>query len=51
MRDIGERLLLSMGMAKDDISDDKIDLAVAANQVFVAKLEEIAGVKGKRDFH
>jgi hypothetical protein len=46
-RDIGLRLLLSMGMQEGEITDEQVDLAVVANQNFIARLEEIAGTKGR----
>jgi hypothetical protein len=49
-RDIGLRLLLSMGMHEGEITDEQVDLAVAANDVFVAALEKIAG-NSKRDLN
>jgi hypothetical protein len=39
MRDIGHRLLVSVGVSEP--SDDMIDLACAANDVFIATLEKI----------
>jgi hypothetical protein len=47
-RDIGLRLLISMGMHEGEISDEQVDLAVAANDVFMAALEKIAGTKENR---
>jgi hypothetical protein len=51
MREIGERLLISVGMAKDEITDAAIDLACIANTNFVNRLEEIAGTNSKRDLN
>jgi hypothetical protein len=39
MRDIGHRLLVSVGVS--DPTDEMIDLACAANDVFIASLEKI----------
>jgi hypothetical protein len=39
MRDIGHRLLVSVGVSEP--SDDMIDLACAANDVFISSLEKI----------
>ena len=47
-RDIGLRLLVSMGMQEGEITDEQVDLAVAANDVFMAALEKIAGTKENR---
>lgn len=46
-RDIGLRLLVSMGMHEDEITDEQIDLAVIANNNFVDRLQEIVGTKTK----
>jgi hypothetical protein len=48
-RDIGLRLLISMGMHEGHVTDEQIDLAVAANDVFMASLEEIT--KGRKDLN
>jgi hypothetical protein len=50
-RDIGLRLLVSMGMHEGEITDEQVDLAVVANQNFIARLEEIAGSNGKRELN
>ena len=44
LREIGERLLRSIGVSEP--SDEMIDLACAANDVFVATLEKIRDGKG-----
>ena len=49
MRDIGLRLIVSMGVPKEEVTDQQIDLAVIANQNFLNRLEEIAGTKGPKD--
>ena len=51
MRDVGLRLLISMGVPKEEVTDEQIDLAVIANQNFVNRLEEIAGTKGRKDLN
>jgi hypothetical protein len=51
MRDIGLRLLISVGAPKEEITDEQIDLAVIANNNFVDRLEEIAGTKGTKDLN
>jgi hypothetical protein len=50
-RDIGLRLLISVGVDREAVTDDMIDLAVIANENFVNRLEEIAGTNGKRDLN
>jgi hypothetical protein len=49
MRSIGHRLLVSVGVSEP--TDEMIDLACAANDVFIARLEEIAGTKGRKDLN
>jgi len=49
MRDIGLRLLRSVGVSEP--SDEMIDLAVAANDVFIASLEKIRDNAGQRDLN
>jgi hypothetical protein len=41
MHDIGERLLISVGLREP--SDEAVSLAIEANNAFVARLEQIAG--------
>jgi hypothetical protein len=50
-RDIGLRLLVSMGMQEDKITDEQIDLAIIANDRFLASLEEIAGTTDRKDLN
>jgi hypothetical protein len=51
MHDIGERLLRSVGMPEEEITDAAIDLAVIANNNFVDRLQEIAGTKDRKDLN
>jgi hypothetical protein len=51
MRDIGLRLLVSVGVDREAVTDDMIDLAVIANDNFISRLEEIAGTKGRKDLN
>lgn len=51
MRDIGLRLLVSVGVDREAVTDDMIDLAIIANDNFVNRLEEIAGTNSKRDLN
>ena len=48
-RDIGHRLLVSIGLSEP--TDQQIDLAIAANDVFVATLEKIRDNAGQRDLN
>jgi hypothetical protein len=50
MKEIGLRLLRSVGMQEAEITDELVDLAVIANDNFVARLEEIAG-KDRKDLN
>ena len=50
-RDIGLRLLVSMGMQEGEVTDEQIDLAIIANQNFIDRLEEIAGGKDRKDLN
>jgi hypothetical protein len=51
MRDIGLRLLVSVGLQEGEITDEQIDLAVIANDNFLNRLQEIAGTNPKRDLN
>jgi hypothetical protein len=51
MRDIGLRLLISVGADREAITDEQVDLAIIANDNFINRLQEIAGTKGPRDLN
>jgi hypothetical protein len=41
MQDIGRKLLCSVGTVDDTITDDMVELAIEANDAFIARLEAI----------
>ena len=43
MEDIGRGLLQQVGVAEDNMTDEMIEAAIAANDKFVRELEKIAG--------
>ena len=52
LRDIGRRVLVSYcNIPEDTISEEMVDSACAAHQVFMASLEEIAGTKDRKDLN
>lgn len=51
LEELSERLLLSLGVAKEAITAEMIEAAKQANNTFVSTLEQIAGTTNARAQH